>query len=131
MSWSSQTVVASGTGAEQLNLGMEALGAELAVTAAATAVGDTLDVYLQTTLDIGTTWVDIGHFTQVLGNGGAKRHFLKVLATAAEAAFEAGTSLAAGSVRHIMGKRFRIRWVVASSSAPSFTFAVNLAPLGG
>ena len=44
----------------------------LNVTAAATEVDDTLDVYIDTSYDGGTTWVNVGHFTQVLGNGGVK-----------------------------------------------------------
>lgn len=45
----------------------------LDVTVAATAAADTLDVYLQASPDGGTTWDDVVHFTQVLGNGGAKQ----------------------------------------------------------
>ncbi len=46
---------------------------QLDVTAAATEVGDLLDVYLQHSFDGGTTWDDFVHFTQVLGDGGAKK----------------------------------------------------------
>jgi hypothetical protein len=51
----------------------------LDVSAAATAAGDTLDVYVDTSLD-GITWINAVHFTQVLGNGGAKREIAKLTA---------------------------------------------------
>jgi hypothetical protein len=116
---------ASGTGAAVSGLGEFAqLFLELDVTAAATAAGDTLDVFVQTTID-GTNWVDIAHFTQVLGNGGAKRYFAKILATGALTEFENGAALAAAAQRAICGDQYRVRWVIASASSPSFTFSVT------
>lgn len=53
----------------------------LDVTAAATAAGDTLDVYVDTSVD-GVTWINAVHFTQVLGNGGAKRELAKLTSEA-------------------------------------------------
>ena len=50
----------------------------LNVTAAASEVDDTLDVYVDTSYDGGTTWVNIGHYTQVLGNGGAKEYAINI-----------------------------------------------------
>src|SRR5690349_16504004 len=47
---------------------------QLRVTAAATEVGDLLDVYVQHSVDGGTTAQDFIRFTQVLGNGGAKTY---------------------------------------------------------
>lgn len=99
---------------------------QLDVTAAATEAGDTLDVFVQTTVD-GTNWVDVAHFTQVLGNGGAKRHFMKLNVTEPQATWENATALAAGSVRHFAGVRWRCRWVivdVATLANQSFTFSV-------
>src|SRR5262245_31184675 len=46
---------------------------QLTVSEAGTDAGDTLDVYIDTSFDGGLTFVNIGHFTQVLGNGGAKK----------------------------------------------------------
>ena len=66
----------------------------LDVTAAATEVGDTLDVFVQTKID-GTNWLDVVAFTQVLGNGGTKRYVAKVSASAAQDDFENGTALTA------------------------------------
>src|SRR3954462_5183744 len=53
----------------------------LDVSAAATDVGDTLDIKVQTTLD-GTNFFDAVYFTQILGNGGAKRYVGKITASA-------------------------------------------------
>lgn len=101
-------------------------------TAAATAVGDTLDVFIQA-LIAGTpgagTWADVVHFTQILGNGGAKTFVAHINAGQAEAMFDNSAALAAGSIRNIIGDYWRIRYVVASSSAPSFTFSVVAMPV--
>ena len=48
----------------------------LDVTAAADDVDDTLNVFVDTSFDGGTTWVNIGHFTEILGNGGAKKYIM-------------------------------------------------------
>jgi hypothetical protein len=98
---------------------------QLDVTAAATDVGDTLDVTVQTTLD-GTNWVDIYHFTQVLGNGGAKRYYGKIVWDAAMTEFENGTALGAAAGRAIIGDSYRVKWVIVDADADaSFTFSVT------
>lgn len=98
---------------------------QLNVTAAATDAGDTLDVFVQTTID-GVNWIDIAHFTQVLGNGGAKRFIAKVSGELAETMFEVGSALAAGSVRNVLGDQYRVRYDVvdAGTDNASFTFSV-------
>jgi len=70
---------------------------ELDLTAAATEVGDTLDVFVQTLVD-GTNYVDIAHFTQCLGNGGAKRYYMKVTADGLMTGFENATALGANAI---------------------------------
>ncbi len=101
---------------------------QLDVTAAATAAGDTLDVYVQTTVD-GTNWFDIVHFPQMLGNGGAKRYIMMTNAYVGELSgdvfFDPSAALPANQVQNIFGDQYRVRWVIASSSAPSFTFSVK------
>lgn len=117
---------ATGTGTAISGLGnAKVLQFELDVTAAATAAGDTIDVYVQTMID-GTNWVDIVHFTQVLGNGGAKRFYAKISSNLAESLFNNATALAAGSVRNIFGDQYRAAWTVASATAPSFTFSLQM-----
>lgn len=97
----------------------------LDVSAAATLVGDTLNVYVQTLID-GTHWVDVAAFTLVVGNGGAQRIVAKISASAAQAMFENGASLAAGSVRNLIGDQWAVRWSLAGTG--SFTFSVTADP---
>jgi hypothetical protein len=100
----------------------------LNVTSAAAAVGDTLDVYVQGSSDGGTTWDDIAHFTQVLGNGGAKKFAIRwqgdIAPTTALAAPQDGV-LAAGVAQGPHGNLWSVKWVIVSSSAPLFSFAVT------
>lgn len=102
----------------------------LDVTAAATATGDTLDVQVQTLID-GTNWVPVCSFTQVLGDGGAKRHVGKISSNGAQTMFEASASLAAGSIRNLCGDAYRVRWVIvdATTDNASFTFSVTAIPM--
>jgi len=101
---------------------------ELDVSAAAKEVGDTLDVAVQTSLD-DTNWFDICAFTQVLGNGGAKRHIAKLDASLAQATFEVASALSAGAIRNIIGRRLRVKYVTTNDADDpvdtSFTFSVH------
>lgn len=121
----------TGTGAAVADMGeWKALILQLDVTAAATDVADTLDVYVQTTVD-GTNWVDIYHFTQVLGNGGVKRYFGKIVWDAALTEFENAASLAAAGGRSIVGDQYRVRYVqVDADSDATFTFSVKANVIG-
>ena len=96
------------------------------VTAAATEVGDTLDVAIQTNLG-GTSgnWIDVVAFTQVLGNGGAKCFVAKITNDGTQAMFETGTALTAGNTRNLIGDswRLKINQVDANSNA-AFNFSV-------
>jgi hypothetical protein len=99
----------------------------LNVTAAATAAGDTLNVYVQSTIDGGTTWNDFVSFTQVLGNGGAKKFEADWNAIAGPTTAlgpPTDATLAAGVKQGPIGAGFRVKWVIASASAPSFTFSL-------
>jgi len=112
---------------------VRALLAQLDVTAAATESSDTLDVFLQSTLD-GQTWDDFVHFTQVLGNGGVKSFLAKwvrdVSPTVALAAPKDGT-LAAGVNQGPVGNTWRVkRTIVDGGGSPtSFTFSLGLLPV--
>ena len=102
----------------------------LDVTAAATLAGDTLDVFLQGSPDpSGPYWNDFVHFTQVLGNGGAKRFEARwtslVAPTTAQAAPQDG-ALAAGVAQGLFGAAMRVKWVLVGTG--NFTFAVNAVP---
>jgi len=102
---------------------------QLAVSAAATDVGDTLDVFIQHTVDGGTTWDDFVHFTQVLGNGGAKK-FLASWSRAptpeSELKAPVDGTLAAGVLQGPVGPSWRVKWTVvdAGTANVSFTFSV-------
>lgn len=99
----------------------------LDLTAAATAVDDTLDVFVQT--KIGSEWVDVVHFTQILGNGGAKRYYAKISATEPQAMFEDGSALAAAAIRHLCGEQFRARWTITDAGADNASFTFSLKAL--
>lgn len=99
----------------------------LNVTAAATEVDDTLDIYLDTSYDGGTTWVNVAHFTQVLGNGGAKEFAANITNKNPVAEIDVSADAAAGTIRALaLGDRIRYRSVAvdAGGSAAAFTFGL-------
>lgn len=125
---------ATSTGVESIRLPVAAAYAFiLDVTAAATAVGDTLNVFVQTRIDDtgGENWLDIAHFTEVLGNGGPKQYVTKVTRGLATAEYEVGTALGAAAVRNIMGDEYRVRFAIidADTDDASFTFGVTAIPM--
>jgi hypothetical protein len=102
----------------------------LDVQAAAAAVGDTLDVWVQTRIgqiNTGTDlWVDVLHFAQILGNGGVKRYFDKLVCNQPQTEFENAATLGVSSVRHETGDSYRLRYMIVDGGAhgQSFTFTV-------
>lgn len=99
----------------------------LDVTAAATAGGDTLDVYIQHTYD-GTNYTDLVHFTQVLGNGGVKvfiAEWTREVTPETELRAPTDATLAAGVLQGgVIGSTLRVKWVIAGATQ-SFTFNVK------
>jgi len=115
---------ATGSGSEEiLNYSPASIDFEFDLTAASSAGGDTIDLYVQT--KILTNWVTIVHFTQALGNGGVKRYFSHVASALAEAEFENGTAMGAAAVRHLLGMNYRADWVIARSGSFTFTLCMN------
>lgn len=98
---------------------------QLDATAAATETEDTLDVFLQTTID-GTNWVDIYHFTQVLGDGGEKRYFAKLAIDGSLTEVESGVALAENASRSIFGDTYRVRWEITDSGTDNATFTFSV-----
>ncbi len=100
----------------------------LDVTAAAQLVGDTLDVYLQGSVD-GSAWNDILHFTQVLGNGGAKKfeaRWFRDMAPETEQGAPQDKAMAAGVLQGPQAtSNWRLAWVIAGGANKSFTFSVS------
>lgn len=103
----------------------------LDVTAAATDVGDTLDVYVQSSID-GTNWDDFIHFTQVLGNGGTKKILAAhnaIIAPTTAMGLAVDGALAAGVKQGPLGTQFRIKHVIVDADADAtFTFSVKCQP---
>jgi len=100
----------------------------LNLSAAATDVGDTLDIYVDTSIDGGTTWINIIHFAQLLGNGGAKQFAAAITPSAnvGTAPVDVSADAAAGAIRHYLGDQFRVRYVqVDADSDAAFTFTVD------
>jgi hypothetical protein len=104
----------------------------LDVTAAATAADDTLDVYIDFSPDGGLTWINAIHFTQVLGNGGAKKEIAKINANTGLATATAPLNIAAdaasGAVRNISlfeDVRYRAVIVDVDTDNASFTYSLK------
>jgi hypothetical protein len=100
---------------------------QLTVSAAAAAAGDTLNVYIQHSVDAGATWDDFVSYTQVLGNGGTKKFLAYWSRTAARTTLMAAPSdgaLAAGVAQGPIGPMMQIKWVIAGST-PNFTFKID------
>ena len=102
----------------------------LNVTAAATDVGDTLDVYLDTSFDGGVSFINIGHFTQVLGNGGVKKFIMSFKATpitTANSVVFTADQAASAALQIGFGDRFRFRTVTVDADGDAtFTYSLDL-----
>lgn len=102
----------------------------LVVTNAAAAAGDTLDVYVDTSFDAGTTWLNIVHFNQVLGNGADALSFTATIDPAGAAGTDtvATTSDAsAAKVRpSIFGDQMRVRHTIVDGGAHGQTFTYSV-----
>lgn len=100
----------------------------LNVTAAATDVDDTLDVYVDFSLD-DSTYYNGGRFTRCLGNGGAKKFFaVWDPTTPGTADIAVTTDAAVSTIRpSVFGPYIRLRWVIVDpgAGAASFTFSVT------
>ena len=116
---------ANGNGSDFDVGGHDTVAIVLDVTAAATAAGDTLDVSVEA--KFGSTYIEIVHFTQVLGDGGAKR-FVAIIKTEQLAIADYSTAtLSAGQIRHFLTETIRAKWAIvdAGGGTQSFTFSVN------
>jgi hypothetical protein len=104
----------------------------LDVTVAGSLAGDTLNVYVQHSWDEGTSWDDFVSFTQVLGNGGAKKFlaFWVLYGTAPSTPVKApqDAALTAGTVQQgPLGMWLRAKWAIVNGGGThSFTFSVGV-----
>lgn len=107
----------------------EQLNVTLDVTAAATDAGDTLDVYIDTSFDGGVSFVNIGHYTQVVGNGGAKKFIMSFKAAPVAAANSApftSNQAASAALQIGFGDRIRFRTIMVDADANgSFTYSLK------
>lgn len=99
----------------------------LDVTNADTDAGDTLDVYIDVSLD-GTTWLNAAHFTQVIGTDAARKEFAVLDPSApGTSVINVTSDAAAAAVRPaLFGPQMRARWAIVDAGAAnvSFTFSV-------
>lgn len=107
---------------------------EFACTAADTEAGDTLDVYVQHSIDGGTTWDDFIHFTQVIGTTSVPfRRMVAWADTPAESELWTAqdAAMSVGVLQGPKGPKWRVKWVivdVATLENVSFTFGVTILP---
>ena len=97
-----------------------------AITASATDAGDTLDVYVDFSLD-NATWYNAIHFTQQAGNGAARTEFATLDPTNPGAVVVNITAdAAAGAVRPgVFGRYIRGRYTIVDADAnASHTFSL-------
>lgn len=127
---------ARGAGVNQTGAPAEVYGersrflALLDVTAAASEVTDTLDVFLDVLAADGATWLNAIHFTQCLGNGGAKKYFAVLdPSNPGTAVIDVSSDAAAGAVRPaLFGPQLRGRYTIVDGggAAASFTFWLGM-----
>ena len=101
---------------------------QLEVTANQTAGSDTLDVWLQHSID-GSTWDDFVRFAQVAGNATpptrlVARWVRDVTPTTPQGA-QSGKGIAAGVVQGPTGSLWRAAWTVTEGNDASFTFGIS------
>lgn len=95
---------------------------------AADAADDTLDVFVDTSFDDGETWLNLGRFTQAVGNGGAKTFVMSLIPDnpGGTAVFDASADQDAGDTLQCgFGQRIRYRAAVASGTAAEFDFTLK------
>ena len=100
----------------------------LDVTAAATAAGDILDVYVDTSFDGATTWVNLGRFTRVLGNGGVKKFIMSFAAiplTSSNSVVFGADQSESAALQIGFGDNIRYRGITTESDTVAFTYLVT------
>jgi hypothetical protein len=98
----------------------------LDVTVADTDAADTLDVFVDSSID-GITWVNICHFTQVIGTDPATKLVAIIPRTGTGAVVNATADLAAGNVRSFIGSWLRSRATRVEAGGPGdMTFTYSL-----
>ena len=98
-----------------------------AITASATAAGDTADIYVDFSID-GTTYYNAIHFTQQAGDGAARTEFATLdTANPGTSSIDVTADAASGAVRPaLFGAYIKTRWVLVDGGGAdtSHTFSV-------
>lgn len=107
----------------------------LSVTAAAAGAGDFLDVFIQHSLD-DVNWDDFVHFTQVLGNGGAKKliaHWSSLATPTTPIHALTDGALAAGVFQGPVASTWRVKYVItpAATTVAAGSNGVNTSTFAG
>jgi hypothetical protein len=98
----------------------------LVVTNADKDAGDTLDVLVDCSID-GVSWVNICHFTQIIGTDAASTIMAVIPRTGTGAVVNATADLTAGNVRNFIGTWLRSRTTrVDANSDEDMTFTYSL-----
>jgi hypothetical protein len=98
----------------------------LNITDADSAAGDTLDVYVDTLFGTAT-WINVAHFTQVLGNGADTLSYYTITVPTNMTTTDDTTSdCAAGVARGVVGSQFRGRYVIVDGGAHGENFSFTL-----
>lgn len=101
----------------------------LSVTAAAVGAGDTMNVYVQHSIDDGVNFDDFVSFTQILGNGGTKKIRASWLLYGGSPTVSLGPyldgALAAGVNQGPVGSTWRTKVVIVGGTA-AFTYTLTV-----
>jgi len=120
--------VTAGVNGDTVYVGGERVGYifYLDVTAAATAAGDILDVFIDWSLD-GTRWFNGARFTRVLGNGGAVSFYTSFVVQGVDNDVALTANAAAGDTRGTMLAPYvRGRYIVTDEAPANASFTFSL-----
>ena len=99
---------------------------QLDITALADDVDDTLNVYIDTSYDGGSIWVNVVHFTQILGNASAQKEIANVHESV-HSLIDITMDASGGIVRDLnIGDRIRYRGVVVDPTGADASFTYSL-----
>jgi len=107
----------------------------LNVTTGGAVAGDLLDVFVQSSVDVGSTWNDLCRFTQVLGSLPVKKylaHWVRSAAPTTSQGAPTDATMAAGVIQGPHGPDVRVKWLITDGGAhgQTFTFSVGMQATG-
>lgn len=87
--------------------------------------GTSVDVYVQTTLDAGTTWIDIAEFSMTTSNYRKGYNLTSETGVTSVTAFTDGSLSANTSVNGFLGDQIRLKYTTVGTYAGGTTLAVT------